>query len=34
MIANRSHEINQFCSKHTLIDVFLNKFDQLEGELQ
>lgn len=28
-----SHEINQFCSKHTLQDVFIDKFDMLDEQL-
>lgn len=28
-----SHEINQFCSKHTLQEVFIDKFDALDEQL-
>lgn len=28
-----SHEINQFCSKHTLQEVFIDKFDSLDEQL-
>lgn len=28
------HEINQFCSVHTLQDIYINKFDRLDEELQ
>lgn len=28
-----SHEINQFCSKHTLQEVFIDKFDALDEML-
>lgn len=27
------HEINQFCSKHTLQEVFIDKFDTLDENL-
>ncbi len=27
------HEINQFCSKHTLQEVFIDKFDSLDDQL-
>ena len=27
------HEINQFCSRHTLQDVYINKFDSLDESL-
>mmetsp|Transcript_21663 Transcript_21663/g.26631 ORF Transcript_21663/g.26631 Transcript_21663/m.26631 type:complete len:129 (+) Transcript_21663:159-545(+) len=27
------HEINQFCSKHTLSEVYIDKFDQLDEHL-
>ena len=27
------HEINQFCSKHTLQEVFIDKFDSLDEQL-
>ena len=26
------HEINQFCSKHTLKEVYIDKFDQLDEQ--
>jgi len=29
----RSHEINQFCSKHTLQEVFIDHFDSLDEQL-
>jgi len=28
-----SHEINQFCSKHSLQDVYINQFDTLDESL-
>jgi len=28
-----SHEINQFCSKHSLQEVYINKFDTLDEQL-
>lgn len=28
-----SHEINQFCSRHTLQEVFIDKFDSLDEQL-
>ena len=28
-----SHEINQFCSKHSLQDVYINQFDRLDESL-
>ncbi len=28
-----SHEINQFCSKHTLQEVFIDEFDHLDEQL-
>eukprot|EP00931_Biecheleriopsis_adriatica_P076412 TRINITY_DN50124_c0_g1_i1.p1 TRINITY_DN50124_c0_g1~~TRINITY_DN50124_c0_g1_i1.p1 ORF type:complete len:330 (+),score=98.21 TRINITY_DN50124_c0_g1_i1:106-1095(+) len=28
------HEVNQFCSKHTLQEVYIDKFDQLDERLQ
>jgi len=28
-----SHEINQFCSRHPLQDVYINKFDSLDESL-
>lgn len=28
------HEVNQFCSKHTLQEVYIDKFDQLDEQLQ
>ena len=28
-----SHEINQFCSKNTLQEVFIDKFDMLDEQL-
>ena len=28
-----SHEINQFCSKHTLEEVYITKFDSLDENL-
>lgn len=27
------HEINQFCSRHTLHEVYIDKFDQLDEHL-
>ncbi len=29
----RSHEINQFCSRHTLEEVYITKFDRLDENL-
>ena len=29
-----SHEINQFCSSHTLQEVYITKFDQLDEALK
>lgn len=29
----KSHEINQFCSKHSLEDVYITKFDKLDENL-
>ena len=31
---NASHEINQFCSKHTLQEVYITLFDQLDEDLK
>lgn len=28
-----SHEINQFCSKHTLQEVYIDRFDSLDEQL-
>jgi hypothetical protein len=33
LIYDNSHEINQFCSKHTLQDVYINLFDTLDESL-
>lgn len=33
MIYNGSHEINQFCSKHTLEQVYITEFDNLDENL-
>jgi hypothetical protein len=33
MILTLSHEINQFCSRHTLQDVYINLFDTLDESL-
>ena len=30
---NISHEINQFCSKHTLQEVYIDKFDSLDEDI-
>lgn len=27
------HEINQFCSKHSLQEIYIDKFDQLDEQL-
>lgn len=32
-LTHYSHEINQFCSKHTLQEVFIDKFDSLDEQL-
>ena len=29
-----SHEINQFCSSHSLQEVYIDKFDQLDESLK
>lgn len=28
------HEINQYCSQHTLHEIYIDKFEQLDEELQ
>lgn len=34
IMSERSHEINQFCSSHTVQEVLIEKFNQLDESLK